>query len=99
MQTEKKDPNGKLGGGVNETNKRSKLGEKFRNKNKNETTIHPTNNKQTELPETARVEGIMFVPYTKEGTLARKLQQEDDKFATLHKVARVKIIERGGGGG
>ena len=63
-----------------------------RTKDTKKTTTAPV-----KIPENARVEGIMFVPHTKDGVLARAIQQNDDKFSTLHKVARVKVIERGGG--
>ena len=43
-----------------------------------------------------RVEGVLFVPHTPGGVLARKIQSADDIFSRLHDVPRVKIVERGG---
>ena len=43
-----------------------------------------------------RIEGIMFVPHTQGGKLARTIQESEDKFSRLHKTARVKVMERGG---
>ena len=38
----------------------------------------------------------MFVPHTPGGALAKCIQREDVKFASLHKVPRIKVVERGG---
>ena len=44
----------------------------------------------------SRVEGVMFVPHTPDGGLARAIQMAEDSFAELHQVTRVRIVERGG---
>ena len=41
------------------------------------------------------VEGIMFVPHSPDGGLARSIQWEEDIFARLHRIGRVKVVERG----
>ena len=43
-----------------------------------------------------RTEGILFVPHTPGGKLAQEIQRDEDNFSTLHKTARVKVVERGG---
>ena len=43
-----------------------------------------------------RTKGVLFIPHTPGGELARKIQGEEDKFSDLHQVARVKVVERGG---
>ena len=50
----------------------------------------------TTKPPHSHIEALMFVPCTPGGKLARSLQTEDDVFAKLHHVSRVKFIERGG---
>ena len=43
-----------------------------------------------------RTEGVLFVPHSPDSGLARMLQKEEDTFAGLHQIARVKVVERGG---
>ena len=43
-----------------------------------------------------RTKGVLFIPHTPGGELARKIQGEEDKLSDLHQVARVKVVERGG---
>ena len=47
-------------------------------------------------PPNSRTEGVLFMPHTPEGLLARMIQKEEDSFSTLHRCARVKVVERGG---
>ena len=49
-----------------------------------------------ETPECARVEAVLFVPNTPGGGLAKEMQTEENKFARLHSVPRVKIVEQSG---
>ena len=66
----------------------------------NQSTTRSTTTKPTttppNTPPNSHIEGIMFVPHTPGGGLARELQKEEDNFSKLHRVARVKIVERGG---
>ena len=43
-----------------------------------------------------RIEAVMFLPHTKGGELARSMQVVEDAFARMHKIGRVKMVERGG---
>ena len=43
-----------------------------------------------------RIEAVMFLPHTPGGVLAKKLQEKEDTLVKLHKIGRVKMIERGG---
>ena len=45
---------------------------------------------------TSRTEGVLFVPHTPGGGLQKLIQRAEDNFAALHKIPRVKVIERGG---
>ena len=40
----------------------------------------------------SRIEGVMFVPHTPDGGLARSIQKAEDVFASLHRIACVKIV-------
>ena len=59
------------------------------------TTTTPTPPKQV-LNNNSIIEGILFVPHTPQGTLARMILTSEDQFSKLHDVPRVKIVERGG---
>ena len=43
-----------------------------------------------------RTEGILFVPHTPDGLLAKMIQKEEDMFARVHRIPRIKVIERTG---
>ena len=45
---------------------------------------------------THRIEGLMFIPHSPGGGLAKCIQKMEDKFADVNKLARVRVIERGG---
>ena len=59
-------------------------------------TTGPGHGHRRTTPPNSRIEGIMFVPHTPGGALAKALQSEDDRYSSLYKTARVRIIERGG---
>ena len=42
------------------------------------------------------IEAVMFVPHTPGGLLVKQLQEKEDMFSHMHKIGRVKMIERGG---
>ena len=42
------------------------------------------------------VESVLFFPVTPGGELRRRIQQRYDEFARLHRVPRVRVVERGG---
>ena len=44
----------------------------------------------------SRIEGVLFLPSTSNSRMAKRLQQEDDKFAKTHGVPRIRVVERGG---
>ena len=49
-----------------------------------------------EYYEKSEVEEIMFVPITPKGELARLMQKDEDTFAKLHRIQKIKMIEKGG---
>ena len=46
--------------------------------------------------EESDIEAVLFVPYTPEGELAKRLQEEDDRFRKGTNLRRIKVVERGG---
>ena len=53
--------------------------------------INNNNNKDQLQPET-----VLFVPMTGSSKLRKTLQEKDNQFAKLHKIAPVRFVERGG---
>ena len=49
-----------------------------------------------QVPPNSRTEAILFVPHTPDGAMAKLLQRAEDKFSSVHGIARVKIVKRGG---
>ena len=43
-----------------------------------------------------KVEGIIFVPCTPNGALAKRLQKVEDAFSRMMGIPRVKMVEKGG---
>ena len=56
-----------------------------------------TSRKSNPPPPLQQPETMVFVPITDKSTLKKKLQEQDDKFASLHNTSRVRFVERGGG--
>ena len=46
--------------------------------------------------EESEIETVLFVPHTPNGTLARLLQEEDDRFRRGTTIKKIKMVERGG---
>ena len=61
--------------------------DKRQNKNRN---VAKNNDNRME------VEAIIFIPITPKGILKDKLQKWEDSFSNLHKIPRIRFIERGG---
>ena len=69
---------------------RQKSGAKTRGKGRKT----PKFNKQQKIYD--QIEGIMFCPITPKGELAKRIQKDEDMFAKLYNVPKIKIVERGG---
>ena len=66
------------------------------NQPQNPPAVTPSTAKMNNKDNNNRVEAVLFVPHTPGGLLSKKIQAVEDTFAKLHKVARVKVVERGG---
>ena len=53
---------------------------------------------QVEEVKSRQIEAVMFVPFTKNSDLQRRLQQIDDTYISAGREQRIKFVERSGSG-